>query len=69
MSKRSYNETLKNWPIKKKLTFSFGTIIVSTFILIVVLLVGLKTVEAKVEACIMVQPPVPSTLEISVLAW
>lgn len=49
MEKRSFNEKLKNWSIKKKLLFSFGTIIVSTFVLIVVLLVGLKTVEAKVE--------------------
>lgn len=49
MKKKNFNETLKNWPIKKKLTFSFGTIIVSTSLLIVVLLAGLKTVESKVE--------------------
>ena len=49
MNTRSFSEKLKNWPIKKKLIFSFGTIIVSTFILIVVLLVGMKTIESKVE--------------------
>ncbi len=49
MKKSSFNEKLKNWPIKKKLFFSFGTIIVSTFILIVALLVGMKTIEGKVE--------------------
>ena len=49
MEKRSFDEKLKNWPIKKKLTFSFGTIIVSTFVLIVVLLVGMKAIESKVE--------------------
>lgn len=49
MKKRSLDEKLKNWPIKKKLTFSFGAIIASTFILIVALLVGMKTIEGKVE--------------------
>jgi len=49
MNKRSFSEKLKNWPIKKKLTFSFGAIIVSTFVLIVALLVGMKTIEGKVE--------------------
>ena len=49
MEKRSFNEKFKNWPIRKKLMFSFGTIIVSTFILIAVLLVGMKFIESKVE--------------------
>ena len=49
MEKRSFDEKLKNWPVKKKLMFSFGTIIVSTFILIVVLLAGIKVTESKVE--------------------
>jgi len=49
MNKRSFSEKLKNWPIKKKLTFSFGAIIASTFVLIVALLVGMKTIEGKVE--------------------
>ena len=49
MEKRTFDEKLKNWSIKKKLTFSFGSIIISTFILIVVLLAGVKYVEGKVE--------------------
>lgn len=49
MEKRTFNDKLKNWPVKKKLLFSFGTIIVTTFILIATLLVGIKTVEGKVE--------------------
>ena len=49
MEKRTFDEKLKNWPIKKKLTVSFGAIIVSTFVLIVALLAGIKIVESKVE--------------------
>ncbi len=45
MRKQSLNETFKNWPVKKKLISSFGLIIVTTFLLIVTLLVGIKTVE------------------------
>ena len=48
MNKGSLDEKMKNWPIKKKLIISFGAIIVSTFILIVFLLVGMKTIETKV---------------------
>lgn len=49
MSKMNISEKLKNWPIKKKLTFSFGVIIVATFVLIVALLVSLKITEGYVE--------------------
>ncbi len=49
MRKKAFSEKLKNWPIKKKLIYSFGLIIITTFILIVTLLVGMKTVEGKVE--------------------
>lgn len=38
---------LKNWPVKKKLISSFGLIIVTTFILIVTLLIGMKTIEGR----------------------
>lgn len=38
MEKKDFNEKFKNWPIKKKLLFSHGSIIVSTFLLIVVLI-------------------------------
>lgn len=49
MNKSNFSEKLKNWPIKKKLIFSFGAIIVFTFVLIVALLVSLKTTEGYVE--------------------
>lgn len=47
MKKTTLNEAFKNWPIKKKLVSSFGTIIVTTFILIVALLVGMKMIEGR----------------------
>lgn len=48
MKKQNFNEKFKNWAIKKKLIYSFGVIIVTTFLLIVTLLIGIKTVEEKV---------------------
>jgi len=42
-------EMLENAPIKKKLTISHGSIIVSTFILIIVLLGAMKGIESYVE--------------------
>ena len=47
MEKQRFSERFKNWSIKKKLVFSFGTIIVTTFLLIVTLLVGMKTIEGR----------------------
>lgn len=47
MKKTTLNEAFKNWPIKKKLVSSFGTIIVTTFVLIVTLLVGMKMIEGR----------------------
>lgn len=47
MKKRSTNERFKNLPIKKKLTISFGIIIVTTFFLILTLIFGLKTIEGR----------------------
>ena len=47
MEKQRFSERFKNWSIKKKLIFSFGTIIVTTFLLIVTLLVGMKTIEGR----------------------
>ena len=37
----------EDWPIKKKLTFSHGTIIVSTFVFIVILLVSMCYIEKR----------------------
>ena len=45
----SFNEKFQNMPIRKKLILSHGCIIVSTFLLIAVLLVGMKNIESKVE--------------------
>ena len=47
MKKEKSNEKFKNMPIKKKLTNSFGTIIVTTFILIVTLIAGLLIINQK----------------------
>lgn len=47
MKNRGLENLFRNLPIKKKLFYSFGTIILSTFILIVVLLVGMKTIEGR----------------------
>lgn len=44
---KDFNEKFKNWPIKKKLLFSHGIIIVSTFLLIVVLLCSMKYMETR----------------------
>ena len=41
------DERLRNWPIRKKLIFSFGVIIATTFILIVGLIIGMKTIEDR----------------------
>lgn len=50
MKKTTMNEKLKNWPVKKKLMWSFGTIIVTTFFLIVSLLIGMKYIEGRLKA-------------------
>lgn len=44
---QSWNEKFLNMSVKKKLTVSFGIIIVSTFVLILALIFGLKTVEGR----------------------
>lgn len=49
MEKRGFSEKFKNWPIKKKLTCSFGLIIVMTFVLIVTLLVGMKIIQGRLS--------------------
>ncbi len=47
MEKKNFNEKLRNWSVSKKLTVSFGIVIVSTFILIATLLVGMKVIEGR----------------------
>ena len=59
----NFNEKFKNMSIKKKLLFSFGTIIVSTFILIIALLVGMVTIEKKVGG--LFEGPTTSTFYIN----
>ena len=50
MEKRGLTEKIKQLPMSKKLTFSHGIIIVSTFIFIVILLIGMKSVESYVRS-------------------
>lgn len=45
MNKKSTEELIRNWSIKKKLLVSHGSIIVTTFVLIVFLLIGMKSIE------------------------
>ncbi|MBR5577919.1 MAG: MCP four helix bundle domain-containing protein [Lachnospiraceae bacterium] len=47
MKKKGLEELFRNLPIGKKLFYSFGTIIISTFVLIVILLIGMKTIEGR----------------------
>ena len=47
MQKKNLNEQFKDWPIKKKLVSSFGLIIVTTFILIVTLLIGMEIINQR----------------------
>ena len=47
MKRRGLEERFKNFPIKKKLIYAFGIIIVTTFILILTLLFGMKTIEGR----------------------
>lgn len=47
MQKKKFSEQFRDWPIKKKLVSSFGLIIITTFVLIVTLLVGMKTIEGR----------------------
>ena len=47
--KKGFWEKFKNMPISKKLTFSHGVIIISTFLLIIVLLGSMKGIESYVE--------------------
>lgn len=47
---KKFNEDFKNWPIKKKLTVSHGSIIVMTFVLLVILLISIKVIAGNVSA-------------------
>lgn len=47
---KKFNEAFKNWSIKKKLLVSHGSIIILTFVLIVALLIGMKSIEANIVA-------------------
>lgn len=46
---KKFDEKLKNWQIKKKLLVAFGIIIITTFLLIVTLLVGMKFIEGRLK--------------------
>ena len=47
MKKGTLNEKFKNWSVKAKLLYSFGLIILTTFILIVTLLIGMEVIEGR----------------------
>lgn len=47
MRKSELKTKFRNLPIKKKLFYSFGTIILTTFILIVIVLIGMKVIEGR----------------------
>lgn len=49
MKKKRLSERVKNWPVKKKLVGSFGAVIISTFILIVALIAGMKIIEGRLK--------------------
>ncbi len=45
---KKFNKAFHHWPIKKKLLISHGSTIVLTFILIVGLLIGMKSIESDI---------------------
>ena len=45
---KKFDETFKNWPIKKKLLFSHISIIVSAVILVVLLLIGMTAIKSNI---------------------
>ena len=47
MKRKTLKEKFKNWPVKIKLRYSFGFIILTTFLLIAALLVGMKVIEKR----------------------
>ena len=47
---KKFDEDFKNWPIKKKLLVSHGSIIILTFVLIVGLLISMKVIEGNITA-------------------
>uniref|UniRef100_UPI004056D98A methyl-accepting chemotaxis protein n=1 Tax=Acetatifactor sp. TaxID=1872090 RepID=UPI004056D98A len=67
MKKKTLSDKFRDWSIKKKLITSFGLIIVTTFILIVTLLIGMKMVEAKVEG--LFEGPTTNTFYVGDLRW
>lgn len=46
---KKFDTTFKNWPIKKKLLVSHGSIIVLTFVLIIALLLGMTSMEKNIK--------------------
>ncbi len=45
---KKFDETFRNWPIKKKLLFSHVSIIASSFIVIVLLLLGMNMIKSNI---------------------
>ena len=49
MENQTFSEKFKNWPMKKKLLVSHGTIIVFTVIVSMLLIVGMQWIEKRLE--------------------
>lgn len=47
-SNQKFDQTFKNWPIKKKLVYSHISIIASALVLIVLLLLGMNTIKSNI---------------------
>jgi len=48
MSNKKFDETFKNWPIKKKLMYSYVSIISSAIVLVVLLLIGMMAIKSNI---------------------
>ena len=49
MERKTFSEKFKNWPMKKKLLISHGTIIVFTVIVSIILVMGMQLIKSRVS--------------------
>ncbi len=64
---KQFDETFKNWPIKKKLMFSHISIIATTVFLIVLLLIGMNMITSTIIK--MYDGPTTSAFYVSDIQW
>ena len=67
MKTGKFDDNFKNWPIRKKLIFSHGIIIVSTFVLIVMLLIGMQSITRNIVS--LFEGPTTSTFYVGDLRF